>query len=299
MPLKNWLRRNLRRAVGRLKVLEGSEYAAYLLPVDYPPSRDLRPRWGHGRPPHAGLVELLERWRPGYRQLFTELRALAPHFRRIPIHFEPRTAPTPGWVGGPINALDLALLYAFIVRSRPKKYVEIGSGLTTCFARRAIADHGLSTRVISIDPAPRSEVDAICDRVVRAGLETADLALFDELEAGDIVFMDGSHRSFMNSDVTVFMLDVLPRLRPGVIVHVHDVVLPVDYPDSFRAWYWNEQYILAVYLLAARDRIEVLMPSYFASQDPALRALLEPPPVDLGANAEAFRNGGSMWFTHA
>ncbi len=85
------------------------------------------------------------------------------------------------------------------------------------------------------------------------GLETCDLARFDQLQPGDILFLDCSHRVFMNSDVTVFMIDVLPRLRPGVPVHVHDIVLPWDYPDMFTNWYWSEAYILAAYLIGARE----------------------------------------------
>jgi hypothetical protein len=61
-------------------------------------------------------------------------------------------------------------------------------------------DQGLQTSVTSIDPQPRAEVEALCDRAVRRPVETVDLALFDELEAGDILFVDNSHRSFMNSN---------------------------------------------------------------------------------------------------
>ena len=78
--------------------------------------------------------------------------------------------------------------------------------------------------------------------------------------------MDGSHISLMNSDVTVFMLDVVPKLKPGVIVHIHDIHLPHDYPDMFVKWYWNEQYIVAAYLLGAADRIKILMPSRYAGE---------------------------------
>ena len=77
-------------------------------------------------------------------------------------------------------------------------------------------DLALNTQIISVDPSPRAEVDALCDTVVREPLETVDTALFDELEAGDMLFADRSHPVFENSDVTVFFLEILPRWKSGV-----------------------------------------------------------------------------------
>ncbi len=71
-------------------------------------------------------------------------------------------------------------------------------------------------------PQPRNQIDQLADRVVRAPLESIDLRVFDELAENDILFLDSSHRALQNSDVTTFFLEVLPRLRPGVIVHVHE-----------------------------------------------------------------------------
>ena len=321
MSLKRWLLDNLRRAVGtqaihnRLVdmaaraeaatlsakggvVLPGSPYARHLMPLDYLPSRDLRPRWGYGRPWHEGLARLFSRDKANYVAVVAEMRRMSPFLEVIGRDFPARAASEPGWLGGPITALDLAILYYFVAHYRPATYLEIGSGVTTCFARRAISDQGAKTRVVSIDPEPRTQIDAICDEVIRDGLETADLKVFADLQPGDIVFMDGSHRSFMNSDVTVFMLDVMPLLKPGVIVHVHDVLLPEDYPEGFRHWYWNEQYLLAVYLLASADRVKILMPSHYLTLDPELRRCLTPPLLPLDGCAENFLSGGSLWFTH-
>ena len=79
-------------------------------------------------------------------------------------------------------------------------------------------DFGLRTRVVSIDPDPRAEVDALCDSVLRSRLADLDPAAFDSLEAGDVLLIDGSHMAFMNSDTAVLFVEVLPRLAPGVIV---------------------------------------------------------------------------------
>jgi hypothetical protein len=121
---------------------------------------------------------------------------------------------------------------------------------STKFARRAIRDHGLPTRIVSIDPDPRDEIDALCDTAIRESLEQIDLNVVDELERGDIVFIDGSHHCFMNSDVTVFFLDILPRLKPGTLVQFHDLMLPYDYPLEWIERYYSEQYLLAAYLQA-------------------------------------------------
>jgi hypothetical protein len=284
----------------RLETLPGNDYARYALPLDYPPSRDLSPRWGDGRPAHAGLTKLLDRNRAHYESVIAEMRTLAPFFAKIKTNYSDTAAAEAGWVGVAINALDLALLYYFVWKYRPETYLEIGSGATTCFARRAIGDHGLQTRIVSIDPEPRAAIDSICDEIIRSGFETLhDFDAFTRLKPGDIVFMDGSHRCFMNSDVTVFFLEVLPLLKPGVLVHIHDIVLPFDYPDSFKHWYWNEQYMLAVYLLGMGDRVRTLMPSKYVSETEGLKELLQPPLVPDAGPREIWLDGGSFWFTLA
>jgi hypothetical protein len=198
----------------------------------------------------------------------------------------------------PYAPFDSVALYTMIRKYRPRLYLEIGSGITTCFAHRARRDGKLHTHIESIDPQPRASIDPICDAVIRDGLETCNLEIFDRLEPNDILFFDGSHRSFMNSDVTVFFIDVLPRLKPGVIVHIHDITLPWDYPESFVNWYWNEQYLLAVYLQGTRDRIHPLLPTAFICRDDAFAAEFATPIIDLGAINDGWRGGGAMWFTH-
>jgi hypothetical protein len=155
---------------------------------------------------------------------------------------------------------------------RPKRFVEVGSGVSTKFARRAVTFYDLPTRLTSIDPQPRNEIDQICDEVIRQPLERCDLAMFEALEPGDVFFLDSSHRSFQGSDVTVFFLEILPRLKSGVIVHVHDVYLPYDYISGHIHRLWNEQYLLASALLFGPDRFEILFPAWFVGRDPDLAA---------------------------
>lgn len=142
------------------------------------------------------------------------------------------------------------LSVAWAARQAPQIYMEIGSGNSTIYARAGLIDQGSATKVVSIDPYPRAEIDQLCDEVIRTPLEYVPLETFDRLGPGDAVFLDGSHRSFTNSDVTVFFLDVLPRLKPGVLVGIHDICLPYDYPEIWRERGYNEQYMLAAMMIA-------------------------------------------------
>lgn len=280
------------------ELLESTEYSRYLLPIEYLPSRDYRPRWGHSKPRIPALNDWFTAHTAEYREMIGNMRANAARLADVPLTFDEINLPQPAWSGVPYCPFDAVALYTMVQRCKPKTYLEIGSGITTCFAHRGIKDNGLDTRIVSIDPEPRAKIDAICDEVVRFGLETCDLSIFGELEAGDILFFDGSHRSFMNSDVTVFMIDILPMIKPGVVVHIHDITLPWDYDESFRHWHWNEQYLLAVYMMGNRRRINPLLPTAFLCRDQSFDDLLAEPMLDLGVYNDGWRGGGSMWFTH-
>jgi hypothetical protein len=184
----------------------------------------------------------------------------------------------------------------FLRANDPARFIEIGSGVSTKFARRAVELYGLRTHLTSIDPQPRNEIDTLCDSVIRTPLEDCDPAIFDALEPGDILFLDSSHRSFQGSDVTVFFLDILPRVRPGVILHIHDIYLPDDYISGHVSRMWNEQYLLATALLFGGDAFEILFPCWFVHRDPALSAransALRKGPLE-GVNLY----GASFWLT--
>ncbi|MEV4489313.1 class I SAM-dependent methyltransferase [Micromonospora coxensis] len=264
-------------ALERRPLLHGLVLSAFGLRrpifVDFPVRPE--PRFGHGRPDHPALTALLDRGRDRYADRLRRFLTYADHLAAVPLR-DDLDSGAPYWVNGWLPPLDALALYGFLADGDPRRYVEIGSGNSTKFARRAIRDHGLRTTITSIDPAPRASVDVLCDEVVRAPLERTDLALFDTLEPGDVVFFDGSHRSFMGSDVTVFFFEVLPRLRPGVLVQVHDIMLPRDYPPEWRHRHYNEQYLLAAFLLAGGERWQVELPNAFVAGDPRLREVAAP-----------------------
>jgi hypothetical protein len=259
--------------------------------LDYP-VRPI-PRWGHGRPAHARLHRILDRDRERYRQHLLEIAALAPRLRALPLVPAESDPLEPAWTNPWFSGLDLAALYMFVSRFRPARYIEIGSGWTTKIARRAARDTGLTLHITSIDPQPRAEIDRLCDVVVRSAAEDVDIALFNRLGPGDILFVDGSHRALTNSDCVMLFLEVLPDLPPGVLVHVHDVFLPYDYPQEWSERYYSEQYLLAAWLLAEGRRFQVELPNMFVSHDADLRKELDPLWTEELATVQ--QHGGSFW----
>ena len=260
-----------------------------LIALDYPVKP--RSRYGWDQPPHAKLAEILAAHEERYARHLDEFLSLRGRFARIPA--EPDTPDQPHWVNDWMPPFDAISIYGFLVRRNAPRYVEIGSGMSTKFARRAIRDCGLPTNITSVDPFPRSEIDAICDEVIRRPLEEMDLSLFSTLGDGDVVVFDGSHRSFQNSDVTVFFLEVLPVIPPGVLVGIHDIFIPDDYPEAFQDRMYNEQYQLSCCLLFG-SAIRIELPVHYCTRTKHLHRRLQPI-WDLPPLATARHVGGMFW----
>jgi Methyltransferase domain len=284
---------DLKVAVSRSISQLGERLGLPLIALDFPVTP--APRWGgtHGLPDHPEITAIVSRRDQAYAEALESMLAFRPHFARIPR--EPAGDPhAPDWRNGWLQGMDGAALYSLVAGRDPSLYIEVGSGHSTKFVRRAIRDHALRTTLLSIDPAPRADVDAICDEVVRVPLEDADLQVFTRLTPGDVCFVDDSHRSFQNSDVTLFFLEVLPRLPAGVLVGLHDIYLPADYPpDWSRRWY-SEQYLLAAYLLGGGGRAEVFLPCSYVTHDDRFADAVErlfAPPLPAGIQ----RAGSTFW----
>jgi len=190
----------------------------------------------------------------------------------------------------------MVALYGMIRHFKPKKYIEVGSGNSTMAAYKSIRDHRLQTKIISIDPYPRAAIDQLADEVIRRPLEDLDDYNFiGDLEENDMLFIDNSHRALPNSDVTVCFLELIPRLKPGVIVQIHDVYLPYDYPQFMCDRFYSEQYLLATLLIAAPGKFQTLLPNYFISEDENLRSIVAPI-WDHPSLSTVERHGGSFWF---
>lgn len=201
----------------------------------------------------------------------------------------------PAWNNNFLPGLDIAALYMYIAERKPKKYMEVGSGNSTLVAAAAKNQYSTDTEIISIDPYPRADIDQVSQRIVRRPFEQVGTEWADELEAGDILFIDNSHRALPNSDATVFFLEWLPRLKPGVIVQVHDIYLPWDYPQDMCERGYSEQYVLAAMVMSNPQRFRPILPVFWVAQQPEMQTMLAP----LWANKNLHgveRHGGSFWF---
>lgn len=242
--------------------------------LDYPVRSE--PRYGWGKPPHPEIWKILNRRREPYSELLRSFLQYKNDYIRIHKLANHQDVNSPYWVNNTLPGLDAVSLYGFIRSIQPKNYFEIGNGNSTRFARQAISDSGLNTTITAIDPYPPADIETICDQIIQEPLEHVALTLFDTLESGDILFVDNSHRIFMNSDATVVFMDILPRLKPGILVEFHDIALPFDYPPYWAERYYSEQYVLAAYLLAEGDKFEVVLPNAFISMESELRDILNP-----------------------
>lgn len=290
-----WVARFLDRASNaEMDQLLGAHAQRKKTPLFYPEYPfESKPRWTSSAP-HPAILRALDAHNARYEKQLQAFNAYAEKLGRIPALASEQTA-GPCWKNGWIPGLDAISIYGFLAGSKARRYFEIGSGQSTKFARRAIQDFGLTTQILSIDPCPRAEVASLCDRVLRSGLETVDLKIFDELEAGDVLFVDNSHRTQMNSDVTTFFLDVLPRLKKGVVVGVHDIYWPLDYPADWAGRYYSEQYLLAPLILWKPD-FEVLLPAFHVSVCPRQQLMQTLEPIWKVLPPHVERYGGGFWF---
>ncbi|HEX6395279.1 MAG TPA: class I SAM-dependent methyltransferase [Acidimicrobiales bacterium] len=236
---------------------------------------EVRPaaRYGWGCPPHSRLLDLLRSREEESEGTIEAITSVSDDLLSIP--GGRGSSGDLSWDNDWWGGLDAMVLYAALRDRNPQKYVEVGSGYSTRFARRAVSDHSLRTQIVSLDPRPRTDVDDLCDTVIRSPLEQADLSVFTGLGAGDIVVMDGSHTAFMNSDAVVFFLDVLPSLAPGVLVGIDDIFLPWDYPPSWTGRWYGEQYLLASMLLADEPGWTLRFPAWYLTQESANQSRFE------------------------
>ena len=172
------------------------------------------------------------------------------------VPWEPDRPPTRyAWSNGAFGGADALAYYGLVRRLQPRRVVEVGSGWSSLLLARALERNATPTDVTLIEPFPDADVFAALPaewQVERAIVQRAPLETFERLEAGDVCFYDGSHCVRTGGDVTWFFFEVLPRLAPGVWIHVHDVFFPDDYHDEWifdEGLSWNEQYLLQAFLM--------------------------------------------------
>lgn len=244
----------------------------------------------------AGGKRLIARLTAEEDRYAATLRGIAQHVApllRIPRSQDDPTRPF--WANIWFPPFDGASLYGLIAERSPQRFIEVGSGISTRFARQAINDWDLQTRIVSIDPHPRSEIDTLCDEVVRSRMEEVSREFWEGIGPNDLLFVDNSHRCFPNSDVTVFFVEVMPALQTGTIWGLHDIFLPWDYPEEWRNRFYNEQYLLLTYLLGGSGGDEIILPVAWATSQPRLHNILDA----LWTREDLFRgvgtHGGCFW----
>ncbi len=165
---------------------------------------------------------------------------------------------------GPFDAGDAEFLYSMIRHLKPRRVFEVGSGSSTKIAHLAIERNASEAdgvvEHVCIEPYENPWLEQLGVRVIRERVENVGLDFFDQLEAGDLLFIDSSHIIRPQGDVLFEYLELLPRLSSGVFVHLHDIFTPRDYPDEWvrtDVLMWNEQYLLEA-LLSNSDRYEIV-----------------------------------------
>ncbi len=180
-----------------------------------------------------------------------------------------RRASTTGYApgNGYYDSPDAEALYLMIRRFAPERVIEVGCGNSTRVTRQALSDAGGTGTITAIDPWPRADIVDVVDRFEQGEVEGVDPGLFAELQSGDVLFIDSSHVVRMSNDVAHLFCRIIPSLPSGVVIHVHDIFLPYEYPKRF--FYdcpgWGEQYML--HTLLQGGGYEILWPGYFLQQE--------------------------------
>lgn len=159
---------------------------------------------------------------------------------------------------GVFERVDAEVLHCMVRHNHPKRIIEVGSGYSTLISSAAICMNktkdGKECELVAIEPFPndlfKAEIPGL-SRLIEKPLQEIDIGLFRGLEENDILFIDSSHVLKTGSDVQMLYLEILPQIKKGVLVHVHDIFLPAEYPKTWikeEHIFWNEQYLLQAFL---------------------------------------------------
>jgi predicted O-methyltransferase YrrM len=184
-----------------------------------------------------------------------------------------------GYGYGPIES---QVLHCFIRKYAPRRIIEVGSGVSTACMLEAVRKNERDGRsgsdIVCIEPYPKKQLTNVAGVThIESMVQTVDRAVFETLEAGDLLFIDSSHSVKTGSDVSVLFLQVLPKLRPGVHVHIHDINLPYLYVRSAldTVFGWQETALLAALLVGnSHLRVSAAMSGLHYGRQAQLRKLL-------------------------
>ena len=170
--------------------------------------------------------------------------------------------------------LDADILYGFIRTYIPARIIEVGSGFSTQCSLIALADNALPYHMITIDPSQKrltglehKNTETKIFDIIASKLEDIDLSIFKSLSQNDILFIDSSHIWEEGNDVDILYYRILPELASGVLVHIHDIFLPDEYPPAFQKAGCNEQE--HVVKLLDSQNWQVLLSAHFLKENSA------------------------------
>lgn len=170
------------------------------------------------------------------------------------------------WNNSQFSYSDALSLYCFVRHVKPKRILEIGGGFSTLIIHEAIKKNSWG-EIWEVEPYPRpflEKIDTIT-RFFRKQVQELSLELFDELNPGDMLFIDSTHTVKASSDCTFLYLKILNRLQPDIYIHSHDIFLPDSIPIDWHInhqIYWNEHYLLQALLLDTK-KFQVLYGSHY------------------------------------
>lgn len=206
-------------------------------------------------------LQLVRRLGEQYRD---ELQALAQHSEPEGFNF----------YNDYFGSFDAAFYYSIIRDLKPRQVIEIGSGYSTRIAHKALQRNRTEEQpgkltCIEPFPEPRLTEAKIEIELIQRPVESLPLEFFSHLQSSDILFIDSSHTVKFGGDVCREFLEILPALKPGVWVHVHDIFFPHDYPAEWlieKRITFSEQYLLEAFL-AYNQSFSVQMANYWLDLD--------------------------------
>jgi predicted O-methyltransferase YrrM len=199
------------------------------------------------------LADLSERWE-------ADFRAFAGNYR----------ANQEAGFGPGYPPFDARTLYYMLREHKPARYLEVGSGLSTYYATLAgarNADDDRPLHITCVEPYPFPALTELSGLdLIQGFVQDVPVSRFEELEDGDVLFIDSSHALKIDSDVAYLFLEVLPKIKPGVFVHIHDVPFPYNVPYPADTWlfgerwpvYWNEAMVVQTFL-AFNSAFDILL----------------------------------------
>jgi hypothetical protein len=182
-----------------------------------------------------------------------------------------------GWGPG-FGYIEAQALHAFIRHFKPRQIIEVGCGVTTHCMLGAMklneTENAINSAITSIEPYPSDRLRRAPVKLIAKPVQTVECDIFKNLESGDMLFIDSSHAVKTGSDVNYVILEVLPKLKPGVLIHFHDIFLPYDYrPDILHTLFdWQETALLHAFLIGNHSVQVLFCMSYLHYKKPeALR----------------------------